>query len=136
MKKLLKNILIFIFGISVILTFIWFYGSNQILTIINSNFANRDFKVGNSTVNFKKATIAGYPFKMGVDLENFRETNDEGYILYEGPVKLGYDIFFQRFYINYNGIATATSKKKDNNKFKITGVFCLFYNKTKKTINF
>jgi hypothetical protein len=123
MNRKLKKIF-FLIAISFIaLNIIWFYGCYKVVDVINTNFANKDLKIGENTIRFSNATTSGYPNKISVQLENFEETTPGAVLTYDKPVRVGYNITTQKVFLSYDGDIISKYKNSTNKGIKVQGDF-------------
>lgn len=107
----------------------WLAITFSIAQYLNKEFAgkpNRIFGFGEDDykIAFVKAAPDGFPFKLGIKIHNFSEESQSSLITHNEPIRIGYNLLSQRFYILYKGESLARPKPLESGfGTKITGEF-------------
>ncbi|GAB4165019.1 MAG: hypothetical protein Tsb006_4570 [Rickettsiaceae bacterium] len=94
---------------------LWYYVTGKVAAELNSKYAGQKFDItgldkSEYFVTFKEVVPAGFPYKIAWEVIGWQEESKGAQIVYNSPVKFGYDLLTQKVFVSYNGDITASYK--------------------------
>ncbi len=115
MMRLIKAFIIILLLALVGIVGGWFYVTDKVAEQINAEYAGKKIAVKGIDkkdyfISFKSATPTGFPFKFAWNINGWFEESRSAKISYISPIVVGYDLFLQKVFINYNGEINSAYK--------------------------